>query len=69
MLLRTDGLNDNAPHVHRLICVNTWSSVGNYLGRIGKCGLVGRGVSLGASFQVSKDTDCGSVNVIGPIRS
>lgn len=47
------GLNANA--LHRLICLTTWYLVGGtVLGRIGRCGFVGGGVSLGVGFEVSK---------------
>ena len=56
-----DSLNDDAPH--RLIGLNTWSIVGRTVwGRIRGhdlrgCGLIRSGTSLGAGFEVSKDSE------------
>jgi hypothetical protein len=47
------SLNENG--IHRLICLNSWPSDGG-LGRFRRCDLVGRDVSLGVDFQVSKDS-------------
>lgn len=48
-------LSENRPH--RLICLNTYSQTdGNWLGRIGRCGLVEGGVSLRVGFEISKFT-------------
>lgn len=45
----------NANGLHRLIRLNFWSLVSEIVwGRIRKCGLVGEGVPLEISFEVSK---------------
>lgn len=47
------GLNENCPH--RLIYVNAWFPVGGtFLGRIGRCGLVGGCVPVEMGFGLSK---------------
>lgn len=39
--------------VHRFIYLNVCPSLWNYLGRISRCGLVGKDMSLGAGFEFS----------------
>jgi hypothetical protein len=43
------NLNDNGPQ--KLKYLNSWW---NFLGRVKRCGFVGRGISLGADSEVSK---------------
>jgi hypothetical protein len=52
---RLEKLNENGtPQVHILECLPSHPHWWNCLGQIRRCGLVGRGVSLGQYFEVSK---------------
>lgn len=41
---------------YRLMCLNVWSPLGGYLWRLGRYTLIGRSISLGTCFQISKDS-------------
>lgn len=46
-------MNENG--AHSLIYLNVWSLVGRtVMGRITRCGIIGKSVSLGAGFKASK---------------